>query len=74
VAFVPEGTRACITCGILNSIYILDTTTGNVIATIPSDGPLGWLSVLQIRFPPAGKPSIVAIRDWRFLLSGEGVG
>jgi YVTN family beta-propeller protein len=41
VAFAPDGTRACITRGILDSIYILDTTTGNVIATIPSDGPLG---------------------------------
>lgn len=41
VAFTPDSTRAYITCGNLNSIYVLDTGAVNVIATIPSNYPFG---------------------------------
>ncbi|HXX21936.1 MAG TPA: SMP-30/gluconolactonase/LRE family protein, partial [Terriglobia bacterium] len=41
VAFTPDGTRAYISCGNTNTIYVLDTATYNVVASVPSLAPGG---------------------------------
>jgi len=41
LAVTPDGTRVYVTCGNTNSIYVLSTTTNEVLAAIPSDYPIG---------------------------------
>jgi YVTN family beta-propeller protein len=41
IAFTPDGTRAYITCGNNNAIYVLDTATSRILGQITSDYPGG---------------------------------
>jgi YVTN family beta-propeller protein len=41
IAFMPDGTRAYITCGNNNAIYVLDTATSRIVGQITSDYPGG---------------------------------
>jgi len=41
VAFTPDGTRVYVTCGKVNSIFVLDAGAGEVMASIPSNYPVG---------------------------------
>jgi YVTN family beta-propeller protein len=41
VAITPDGTRAYVSCGNVNSIFVLDTTAGSVIGALASNYPGG---------------------------------
>jgi YVTN family beta-propeller protein len=41
VAFTPHATRAYVTCGKVNSIFVIDAAGNDVIGSVPSDYPLG---------------------------------
>lgn len=41
VAFTPDGMRVYVTCGKVNSIFVLDAGAGEVMASVPSNYPGG---------------------------------
>jgi DNA-binding beta-propeller fold protein YncE len=41
VAFTPDPTRAYVTSGKINSIFVMDTATGDAIGSVASNDPAG---------------------------------
>ena len=41
LAVTPDGSRVYVTCGNTNTVYVLSTTTNEVLAAIPSNYPIG---------------------------------